>query len=73
MDSEVSNLLEKGALITAKPVPDHFVSNLFLVPKRDGSALPVINLNGLNRLLHYQHFQMERIHLLRKLLQPGAS
>ena len=53
-----------------KPVSDQFISNLFLVPKRDGKSRPVINLKDLNTFLQYDHFKMEGIHLLRDLLQP---
>ena len=53
-----------------KPVSDQFISNLFLVPKRDRKSHPVINLKDLNTFLQYDHFKMEGIHLLRDLLQP---
>ena len=36
IDFEIETLLEKGALRIAKPCSDQFISNLFLVPKRDG-------------------------------------
>ena len=53
-----------------KPIPGQFVSNIFLVPKRDGKSRPVINLKDLNVFIQYDHFKMEGIHLLRDLLQP---
>ena len=70
IDREISALLEKEALHVVKPVSDQFISNLFLVPKRDGKSRPVINLKDLNTFLQYDHFKMEGIHLLRDLLQP---
>ena len=70
IDLEISALLEKEALHVVKPVSDQFISNLFLVPKRDGKSRPVINLKDLNTFLQYDHFKMEGIHLLRDLLQP---
>ena len=70
MDSEVATLLERGALNMVKPVSGQFLSSLFLVPKRDGSSRPVIDLKELNVFLKYDHFKMEGIHLLRDLLQP---
>ena len=69
IDIEIAALWKKGALSVAKPVSDQFVSNLFLVRKRDGSSRPVINLKDLNAFLPYDHFKMEGIHLLRDLLQ----
>ena len=70
IDLEISALLDKEALHVVKPVSDQFISNLFLVPKRDGKFRPVINLKDLNIFLQYDHFKMEGIHLLRDLLQP---
>ena len=67
---KIDALLEKEALHVVKPVSDQFISNLFLVLKRDGKSRPVINLKDLNTFLQYDHFKMEGIHLLRDLLQP---
>ena len=71
VDSKVALLREKGVLHVACPVPDQFVSSLFLVPKRDGNSRAVINLKDLNVFLQYDHFKTEGIHLLRHLLQPN--
>ena len=71
IETEIATLMEKGAITRVTPVSDQFVSNLFLVPKRDGSSRPVINLKDLNAFLCYDHFKMEGIHLLRDLLRPG--
>ena len=71
IDSEIQSLQQKGALKQVQPEADQFLSNLFLVPKRDGTSRPVINLKGLNGFLQYTHFKMEGIHLLRDLVQPG--
>ena len=70
IDQEISALLEKEALHVVKPVSNQFISNLFLVPKRDGRSRPVINLEDPNTFLQYNHFKMEGIYLLRDLLQP---
>ncbi|XP_053309715.1 uncharacterized protein LOC128471763 [Spea bombifrons] len=47
-----------------------FLSNLFLVKKKDAGYRPVINLKDLNRWVTYQHFKMEGIHNLRDLILP---
>jgi len=36
---------------------DQFVSQIFLVPKKDGSYQPVFNLRPLNRFIENAHFQ----------------
>ena len=71
IDTEIQSLIQKGALKQVQPEAEQFLSNLFLVPKRDGTSRPVINLKGLNGFLQYTHFKMEGIHLLRDLVQPG--
>ena len=71
IDTEIQSLIQIGALKQVQPEADQFLSNLFLVRKRDGTSRPVINLKGLNGFLQYTHFKMEGIHLLRDLVQPG--
>ena len=71
IEAEISELLQKGSLTNVTPDSDQFVSNLFLVTKRDGGSRPVINLTDLNEYLQYSHFKMEGIHLLRDLMRPN--
>ncbi|XP_056408500.1 uncharacterized protein LOC130311793 [Hyla sarda] len=58
----------KGAIYPVPPQSQGFLSNLFLVKKKDGGHRPVINLRDLNYFVKYQHFKMEGIHLLKDLL-----
>jgi hypothetical protein len=61
IDAKIQVLHQKGALKQVPPDRNQFVSNLFLVPKRDRTSRPVINLQGLNTFLLYNHFNMEGI------------
>jgi hypothetical protein len=54
--------LDKGALNKVEPVSGQFLSNIFLVPKRDGKSRPVINLKYLNAHIQYDHFKIEDTH-----------
>lgn len=45
------------------------MSQLFLVPKKDGSRRPVINLRSLNMLIRKQKFKMEGAKVIRELLR----
>ena len=63
IEAEISELLQKGALTNVIPDSDQYVSNLFLVPKRDGGSRPVINLKDLNEYLQYNHLKMEGIRM----------
>ncbi|XP_040264037.1 uncharacterized protein LOC120979380 [Bufo bufo] len=71
VDSELSDLVRKGAVEPAPGPPYGVISNIFLVAKKGGQMRPVINLRALNAFVVYRHFKMEGIHLLRDLLQMG--
>ena len=69
INSEIKEMLRKGAIQQVKPEPGKFLSNLFLVSKKDGGHRPVINLKFLSSFMPYKHFKMEGMHLIKDLLQ----
>ena len=62
MDLEVKEMLEKGAFSKVSHQEGEFLSQIFLVGKKDGGESPVINLNIFNKFVPYQHFKMEGLH-----------
>ena len=68
---EVAELLSKGAIQEAQLLPESFVSQIFLIEKKDGGQRPVVNLKCLNQFMRVEHFKMEGLHLLQDLIQPG--
>ena len=72
MAEEMSKLVVKGAISAVAGVhPEGFISRMFLVPKKDGSHRPIIDLRELNKFIKGEHFKMEGIHLVKDLLQQG--
>ena len=68
--SEVARkLLAKGAIKIVSPFHDQFLSRIFVVPKKDGSHRPVINLKPLNQFMRNTHFKMENQGTMRDLLR----
>jgi len=69
--AEVQALLIKGAVRMVRPQSNQFTSRLLVIPKKDGSMRPVINLKPLNKFIANQHFKMEGIHKVKELLGEG--
>ena len=49
----------KGAIMRTQPAQREFLSNLFLVGKKDEGYCPVINLKMLNQFIPFLHFKVE--------------
>ena len=69
MEQEVLEMLEKGTIEKVVPKQGQFLSNLFLVEKKDGGNHPVINFKNLNKFIPYEHFKMAGLHCLKFLLK----
>ena len=67
INAEVQELLKKGAI----PSDQAFYSSLFLVPKKEGTYRPVIDLSSSNRFVPHVRFQMDELHSLKALLRKG--
>ena len=69
ISQEVQELLEKGAIVEAQLTQGSFVSQIFLVEKKEGGLRPVVNLKNLNCFIKTEHFKMEGLHTLPYLIQ----
>ena len=68
---EMENMLKKGTIQQTGHQTGEYLSNIFLVRKRDGINRPMVNLRYLNQFIPYQHFEMEGLFCLLELLQQG--
>ena len=68
---ELKEMLRKGAIMRTQPAQGEFLSNLFLVEKKDGGCRPVINLKMLNQCILFLHFKMEGLSQLKHIIQEG--
>ena len=64
-------MVDKNAISRVCQKQEGFLSQLFMVPKKDGGQRPIINLKKLNSFVQTEHFKMEGIHMLKDLLKPG--
>ena len=71
VDLELKEMLKKGAIMRTQPAQGEFLSNLFLVRKKDGDYCPVINLKMLNQFIPFLHFKMEGLSQLKRIIQEG--
>ncbi|XP_069820999.1 uncharacterized protein [Dendropsophus ebraccatus] len=69
----IPSLLSKGVIVRVPPLQRFrgFYSNLFVVPKKDGSVRPILDLKRLNRYVRLSHFRMESLRSVIASLEPG--
>ena len=66
-------MLLKGAIQPVSPFKNQYLSNLFLVSKRDGGNIPIINLKHLNNSIPYQRFKMDYYKICSRKKTTSAS
>ena len=66
---EIHELEQKSAVQKVTPRPDQFVSQIFLVSKKDGGQRPVVNLKPLNQFMAKFKFKMESVRILKDLIR----
>jgi len=71
INAEVRELLKKGTIQEVNPSEQSFCSRLFLVPKKEGTYRPVINLSSLSQFVRNARFQMEILHCFKTSLRRG--
>lgn len=72
IDAEITKLVTREVLQVTNRVPDGFISNIFIRPKKDGAFSMILNLKPLSRFVDYHHFKMDTFRIALKLIRPGC-
>ena len=67
---KIAKLRSKEVLQLANHVPDSFISNVFIRPKKDGTFRMILNLKPRNEFVDYHHFKMDTFRTALKLIRP---
>ena len=71
-DAEIAKLVSKEVLQVTTRVPDCFILNTLIRPKKDGAFRMILNLKPLNKFVDYHHFKMDTFRTALKLIRPGC-
>ena len=72
IDQELQHLLNMGCIKALEgKIPGGWVSNIFLVAKKNGGFRMILNLKKLNEHVVYTKFKMDHIDRVVQLLQKG--
>jgi len=68
IDKQINKLMDKGAIERCFPSQGQFLSNIFLVPKPDGTHRLILNLKKLNESVATKHFKIEDWKVAKRLI-----
>lgn len=72
IDGELSSLYEKDIIEREGDISDHYISNIFLRPKPNGSFRMIIDLSRLNNDIEKRHFKMQHLDVAIDMLSRGC-
>ena len=72
IDAEIAKLITKEVLQVTNRVPDCFISNIFIRPKKDRAFRMILNLKPLSEFVDYHHIKMNTFRTALKLIRPGC-
>ena len=64
-------MLNKNAIEPVQMLTPGYCSKFFLVPKKDGTSRPVINLKRLNKFIHTPTFRMHIPQMVLRMIHQG--
>ena len=58
VNNEIAKLPSEGVIEGAHHIPDSYISNVFVRPKKDNTLRMILNLKSLNKFIAHHHFKM---------------
>ena len=72
MQTKLQELITDGSISKIKTLPQSgWLSNVFLVPKKDGGFRMILNIKPLNKFIKYRKFKMDHIKQVLTLIHPN--
>ena len=71
VSTEIQTMIGKQAISVVQSVEEGFISQIFLVLKKDSGHWPAVNLKALNKFVAEEHFRMEDFHMMKDLVKPA--
>lgn len=72
LDNAIKKLIKIGAVSKVSYCKTQFVSNIFLVPKPNGTNRMILNLKSLNEFIHCKHFKLEDCKVVMRLISKNC-
>jgi hypothetical protein len=72
VESEIKKIIQKCVIIPSVHEVGEFISTIFLRSKKDGSYRTISNLKQFNEFVQYQHFKMDTLDTVIKIMTPGC-
>ena len=72
IEQEINKMIKKGIIKKVLHEKHEIISNIFSIPKKDGTHRVILNLKDFNRNVSYHHFKMDSLNTILKLLDKDC-
>ena len=72
INTEIMKLLVNGVIIECEQDKIGVISTIFTRQKKDLSFRTILNLKDMNQYVNYQHFKMESLNDVFKIIKKGV-
>ena len=72
IQQEINKMIRKGIIEKVSHDKHEIISNIFSIPKKDGTHRVILNLKDFNRNVSYHHFKMDSLNTILKLIDKDC-